>query len=131
MSLSIHNSQDGLLSCGANGIEVKLKQGSTTCQTKNHGSGSGFDRGETLYWNDLGNCDTTEFNLDDVYINFYLKANSGDNYCPNRFSVEFKAVGSVGRASYKSEDIDKILDHGNNENLFRATREGKLIKVKF
>jgi len=119
MQLSTHSSTF----CGAHQIEVKLKQGSTTCQTGNHGSGSGFDPGETLTWDDFGNCDTEEFDLDDVYIDFYLIASSEDTYCPNRLSVGFKAVGSVGQVSYLSEDIGRRMDNSSNGDLFRATRQ--------
>ena len=80
-------------------------------------------------WSEMKNCDTEKFDLDNVFINFYLKASDGDNYCPNRFSVNFRAVDSIGQVSYSSGDIDRVLDNGDNGVLFRAKRQGKLIKA--
>ena len=128
MDLGIKEWQGLHSACGANEIEVKLEQGNTFCTTGNHGSGGGFNRGEHLYWTNFASCKDVKFDLDSVYINFYLKASSGDNYCPNRFSVNFRIEGSSRSVKYKSGDIDRLLDDDNNWDVFRAERQGEFIK---
>ena len=129
MGLSTHHTQDALIACGGDQIDVRIKQGEINCKTGGNANG-GFWRGDQLTWSNFGECTNEIFDLSEMEISFFLEASSGDYYCPNTFFIIFQIDGSSQNIIYESKDIDAILDDGDNKKEFKAFREGKLIKTR-
>ena len=87
--------------CGAYDLSVKLTQGSKSCET---GKIEEFSSGDHLKWNthnnNMGDCSSTEFDLDELFLNFSLITSYGNDYCPATFEVNFE------RGIYNYEDFD-------------------------
>ena len=110
-----HNARWG---CGGGPLSVKLGQGSTSCET---GEVDSFSALTTLRWgpghNNLGACSTTNFNLDQTFMDFKLKSSS-DNYCPGSLTITFDHGVTY------SKTIDGYYDSDQNDLVHYAARKG-------
>ena len=119
--LNIYETHNGRHGCGGSDLSVILTQGSKSCQT---GKIDGFSGGDYLKWNshnnNMGNCSSTEFNLDEPFLDFRL-ISSYDNYCPGIFQVNFE------QGIYYDFDITGYYDAANNDKLHPAERKGNYV----
>ena len=122
---------NGRLNCGGYGLSVKLTQGSKSCET---GKIEEFEKGEVLKWdshnNNLGDCSSTEFVLDEENLNFYLinSLENDDKYCPRKIQVNFE------HGIHYDYFIDNFHVGGprsytaaNNDKMHTAKRKGNCL----
>ena len=102
--------------CGSDPLKVRLSQGSTSCET---GKVDSFSALTTLRWgpSNLGACSTTNFNLDQTFMDFKL-ISSSDNYCPGSLTITFDHGVTY------SKGINGYYDHDNNDQVHSADRRG-------
>ena len=118
IQLNIENSHRGRIFCGGYKLSVKLTQGSKSCET---GKIEEFSGGDYLKWNshrnNMGNCSSTEFNLDELFLNFRL-ISSDDNYCPGTLQVNFE------HGIHYKFDIGGYYDDSENNIVHSAEING-------
>ena len=115
-------------SIGGYDLSVKLTQGSKSCET---GKIEDFSTRDFLKWNshnnNMGDCSSTEFDLNELFLNFTLITSYYNNYCPGSFQVNFE------RGIYNYYDFDVYPKIGTfarynqqtNERVHSAKRRGK------
>ena len=108
--------------CGGDNLSVMLTQGSKSCET---GKIVGFSGGDYLRWNshnnNMGDCSSTEFDLDEPFLNFRL-ISSNDNYCPGTLQVNFE------HGIYYDFYIYGYYDDSSNYNVHSAYRRGNYLR---
>ena len=112
---------NGRLNCGGYGLSVKLTQGSKSCET---GKIVDFSGGDFLEWNshknNMGDCSSTEFDLDKPFLNFRL-ISSYDNYCPVTLLVNFEHSIYY---DFLINGGNGYYDAANNNKVHSAERTG-------
>ena len=85
--------------CGGYNVWIEIEVDNKTCITKEIPE---FDRGNTLLWfgKYLGSCRDFEFGKDLELINFKVKENTGDDFCP-RYLYAFVEGG----VTFKSDEM--------------------------
>ena len=85
--------------CGGYNVWIEIEVDNKTCITKQIPE---FDRGNTLLWfgKYLGSCRDFEFGKDLELINFKIKENTGDDFCP-RYLYAFVEGG----VTFKSDEM--------------------------
>ena len=111
--------------CGGYNLSVKLTQGSKSCET---GKLEGFEGSDYLKWsshiNNMGDCSSTEFDLDEPFLNFSLISND-DYYCPHTLQVNFDHGiyydFYIGASNYAAATNDKVHSAERKGNCFNGS----------
>ena len=107
--------------CGGYELSAKLTQHNKSCET---GKIKEFSMGDHLKWNthnnNMGDCSSTEFDLDEPFLNFRL-ISSNDNYCPGTLLVNFE------HSIYYDFYINGYYDAANNNKVHSAERTGNYL----
>ena len=116
------------IGCGGYKVWIEFNVGEITCNTSVIPE---FDAGNTLLWlgEYLGSCRNLEFDIDLDEVNFKIKSNSKDNFCPKYFfafmnhGVTFKSY-----KMFRNYDGDKDGRNTNEQNHV-ATKTQETIEL--